>query len=510
MAGKRWSAFDEFGVNETIDHLKTEIQDLYCSDEIPWVVGYSGGKDSTAVLQLVWLSLADLPASKRHKTVHVISTDTLVENPVVASWVSHSLDNINKASEEGELPFIAHRLTPKVENTFWVNLLGKGYPAPRPKFRWCTERMKISPSHDFISSVVQKSGEAILVLGTRKAESSLRASNMKRHEKERTRGRLSPNAGLANSFIFSPIEEWTNDDVWLFLMQVKNPWGYNNKDLLTMYQGATADGECPLVVDTNTPSCGDSRFGCWVCTLVEKDKSMEAMILNDQEKEWMEPLLDLRNEIDFRGADGKPTDHDLRDFRRMNGNVQLYQNKDGEFKHIPGPYLQHVREKWLKQLIEAQQAARELGPDSVADLELITLAELEEIRRVWVIEKHELEDNLPRIYEAATGTPYPGRPLDDNFVFGREELDVLRDICGEDGLHFELARELLAVEKRYRTALRRGGITKSIEKAFERNFYEDSNDAIDWAVRRKDFQASMNLEDLGTEESPEGEEAAIK
>ena len=160
------------------------------------------------------------------------------------------------------------------QGTFWVNLLGKGYPAPTQSFRWCTERLKIKPSNAFIRRVVRRHGEAILVLGIRKAESAARAKVMEKHEGKRIRDRLSPNASLPNSLIYSPVEDWSNDDVWLFLMQKANPWGYENQDLLTMYQGASADGECPLVVDTSTPSCGDSRFGCWTCTLVEKDKSM--------------------------------------------------------------------------------------------------------------------------------------------------------------------------------------------------------------------------------------------
>src|SRR5258708_27772059 len=147
------------------------------------------------------------------------------------------------------------------EDSFWVNLIGKGYPAPRHKFRWCTERLKIKPSNAFITRIATASGQAILVLGSRKAESSARSRNLTKHEKGRVRDRLSPNAGLANTLIYTPIESWTNDDVWLFLMQYENAWGYNNKDLLTMYQGASEDGECPLVVDTSTPRCGDSRFG---------------------------------------------------------------------------------------------------------------------------------------------------------------------------------------------------------------------------------------------------------
>ena len=350
------SAFADAGFAATVDKLVERTQRLYAEDDVPWVVGYSGGKDSTATLQLVWSALEGLAPEKRHKPVFVISTDTLVENPVVAAWVGRSLEVMSQRAQELEMPMTPHRLTPKVSDTFWVNLIGKGYPAPRPKFRWCTERLKINPSNAFIRQVVAEHGEAILVLGIRKAESSVRARSMGRQEAGRVRDLLSPNASLPNSLVYSPIEDWSNDDVWIFLMQGPNPWGYDNKDLLTMYQGASEDGECPLVVDTSTPSCGDSRFGCWTCTLVDKDKSMSAMIQNDDEKEWMLPLLELRDRLDV--AD----DRHLRDFRRMNGRVQLFGDR-----LIHGPYLQLVREDWLRELLEAQRWIREHAPENVRD-----------------------------------------------------------------------------------------------------------------------------------------------
>src|SRR5262249_27449642 len=160
-------------------------------------------------------------------------------------------------------------------------------------------------------------------------------------------------------------------------MQISNPWGYNNKDLLSMYAGASADGECPLVVDTSTPSCGDSRFGCWVCTLVDQDKSMTAMIQNDEEKEWMMPLLKLRNALDFRTGGGdseEGSDRHLRDFRRMSGAVQLFHDRP-----IHGPYTQAAREDWLRRLLAAQTWIRKNGPVEVRGIVLITLEELEEI-----------------------------------------------------------------------------------------------------------------------------------
>jgi DNA sulfur modification protein DndC len=468
------SAFDDLGFAGTVDALVAQTQELYLADGVPWVVGYSGGKDSTATLQIVWMALAGLAPEQRSKPVHVISTDTLVENPVVAAWVTHSLDVMAEAAEAQGLPLTPHRLTPAVTDTFWVNLIGRGYPAPRPKFRWCTERLKIKPSNSFIREMVRSHGEAILVLGTRKAESSGRHARMAALESRRVRDLLSPNDSLPNALVYSPVENWSNDDVWTFLMQSPNSWGYSNKELLTMYQGASADGECPLVVDSSTPSCGDSRFGCWTCTLVEQDKSMAAMIQNDEEKEWMLPLLDLRNALDI--ADDKH----LRDFRRMNGSVQLFHDQP-----IHGPYKQSAREDWLTRLLEAQAWIRENGPAYVRSLDLVTLAELEEIRRIWVVEKHEFEDRLPRIYEKAMGEPYPGGPLDEHLPLGSDMIDALQTVVGDDRLHFELVRELLDIEQRQRAQVRRAGLFESLDKALRRGFYDDIEDATERARKRK-------------------------
>ena len=219
-----------------IERVKSQIKDIYLSDEIPWVVGYSGGKDSTAVTQLVWNALSELEREQLHKPVYIISTDTLVENPVVSSWVKDSLKKIEKRSLEESLPIYPNLLTPKVSNTFWVNVIGRGYPAPRQKFRWCTDRLKIKPADEFIHSVVKQNGQAIMILGTRKAESASRSKVIKEKEATSVRDNLTLSDTLPNSYIYAPIVEWSNDDVWVYLMQEENPWGNNNKDLLTMYQ----------------------------------------------------------------------------------------------------------------------------------------------------------------------------------------------------------------------------------------------------------------------------------
>ena len=450
---------------EYIQALTTEIQELYCLDEIPWVVGYSGGKDSTATLQLIWNAISELPPEKRTKKIYVITTDTLVENPIVAAWVRNSLEQMKFESQMQELPFDPHLLRPDFKETFWVGLIGKGYPAPRGKFRWCTERLKINPSNRFIRDVVRNNGEAIVVLGTRKAESLKRAHRMKKLEAQRVRDHLSPNMNLPNSLVYSPIEDWENDDVWIYLMQWENPWKYSNKELFAIYRGASADNECPLVVDTTTPSCGSSRFGCWVCTLVSQDKSLTAMIQNDEEKEWMQPLLDFRKELDLE------ENRNRRDFRRRRGGVQLYErNLEGEvsIEPIPGPYLKEAREDFLRKLLKVEKQIRQTAPENMRDITLLTIEELSEIRRIWLEERHEFDDSVPRIYEEVTGEVFKDpRPGADQSILGTDEWGVLEEICDGDGMHLELMARLLDTERQFKKKTRRVGIYESLEKCFD-------------------------------------------
>ena len=198
------------------------------------------------------------------------------------------------------------------------------------------------------------------------------------------------------------------------------------------------------------------------------------MIQNDEEKSWMLPLLELRNALDLKD------DRQLRDFRRMSGLVQLFHDRP-----IPGPYTQAVREDWLRRLLTAQRWVRENGPSYVRDIELVTLAELEEIRRHWVVEKHELEDRVPTIYAEAMGSPYPGRALDDYGAFGPDELALLKQACGADELHYQMTRDLLDISQRFRARARRSGLYEELEEAIRKSFYEDESDAVDRALRQQ-------------------------
>jgi DNA sulfur modification protein DndC len=471
-------------LKEKVEQATANILDLYRADDLPWIVGYSGGKDSTTVLQLVWNSLVTLPQSERTKKIHVISTDTLVENPIVAKWVELSLEKIRQGGSTQSMGITAHRLVPAVEDRFWVNLIGKGYPAPRPMFRWCTSRLKINASTEFVRNVATERGEAILFLGTRSSESQARKKSMERH-KGSTRDLLSRNSDprLDRVWVFPPISDWSSDDVWEYLIENENPWGHSNTDLFHLYRGATADAECPLVVDTSTPSCGDSRFGCYVCTMVDKDKSMSAMIQNNEDKKWMIPLAEFRDQKLDTTDDFKH-----RDFRRMDRKITLFERR-GEPALIHGPYKQSYREELLRGLLRAQTEIRKNAPKGLENFELISLEELDRIRAIWLDEKHEIEDSLPRIYKEETGKKYPNLDTEDKPLFSLEDLVTLKEIASSpddpDEIHYQMIREMLDIEQSYRGAYRRTGIFDALEKTLRQHAFLNGKEALEFLLEQK-------------------------
>lgn len=492
---------------EIIDGLMETVRNLYLCDDIPWVIGYSGGKDSTATLQLVWLALSELPKEQLKKQVHIINTDTMVESPIISKWVQNSLHTMDEAASHQEVPFVTHRLIPSMDNTFWVNFIGRGYPFPRKKLRWCTDRLKIQPVNTFVKEKIAEHGEIIMVIGTRKAESARRAKTMAYYEKKRVRELLSPNQSMVNELVFSPLEDWNDNDVWVFLMQYKNPWGYSNKELLTLYKGATADNECPMMVEKGLPSCGKSRFGCWVCTMVEKDKSMEAMISNDDEKAWMSALLEFRNKFG-----DEEHDRERRSFRKMQGYLQ------GSYKQLHhGPYKKEIREEWLKELLEIQKEINENGPEEFSNLELITMLELRHIRRIWVNDKHEFDDTLPGIYHEVMGKEFDDPEWIAPEAFKSEEWEILKSVVEElypnEELAFEMAYSLIDIENHSNSLNQRKGVADALESCIQKTFYKDEKDATEYYLsqmtRKKDLGGKYNEKALDNtyDEPTEDEES---
>ena len=452
----------------TLAQIHREIQDVYLENARPWVIGYSGGKDSTTALQLVWYALAELPPEERKYPVYVISSDTLVETPVIVSYITGTLERIETHASEQQMPFHTELVRPKTEDTFWVNLIGKGYPAPYSRFRWCTDRLKIQPANRFILDKASEHGEVILVLGSRKGESATRDQVLNLHRLKNSL--LSRHTTLPNAYVYTPIVDFGLNDVWMYLLSNPPPWGGDNKQLVTLYRNANAQGECPLVVDETTPSCGNSRFGCWTCTVVSKDRSMEGLI--DNGEEWMLPLLEFR---DFLAETQEPERKaDIREHRRRNGKITFVNEK-----LIRGPYTLEFCKKLLRKLLETQQQVREEGPDP--NLQLITDAELEEIRNIWRTERSDWEDAVPQIYKDIVGERE--WIVDDTTSFTAADKQLLAAICDENEIPVALVAKLLDTEQQMDGMLRRAGIHARIDAIFHEDWHSEDEARAELAAR---------------------------
>lgn len=191
-------------LNAKLKGIRRQLRDHYlAADSRPWIIGFSGGKDSTLLLHLVLEAVRNVAPEDRRRSIYVVSNNTQVESPVFQDFVDRLLERLEQSLEGLNVPVRVVRTQPLPEESFWVNLLGKGYPAPNRTFRWCTDRMKIRPTSRFIRDIVSDNGEAILLLGVRRAESATRAGSISRHE-DASEGPLSPHSTHKGVWVFSP------------------------------------------------------------------------------------------------------------------------------------------------------------------------------------------------------------------------------------------------------------------------------------------------------------------
>lgn len=206
------------GKFHVFEEIIQEMVMVYQHDNRPWLIGYSGGKDSTLLVSLVFEAVSRIPVTARTKKVYVITSDTQVENPIVQRYMHTSSQQINAASVNANLNIEAHVIYPDPEQTFWSRVIGLGYPTPEPPgFRWCTERLKIQPMNQFVNERIKESGEIIILLGVRKAESTTRQRTITAREIE---GKLlNMHSDIKNAYVYNPITEISNELVWDFLLR---------------------------------------------------------------------------------------------------------------------------------------------------------------------------------------------------------------------------------------------------------------------------------------------------
>lgn len=425
-------------IRETIEALKQQ----YFADDRPWVITYSGGKDSTTVMQLTLTMLQELHAEgKDHKHTYVVSSDTTVEMPIIEKYIKTKLEEIDNFAKTTNLKISAHKLSPKVEESFWTLLLGKGYPAPTSSFRWCTERMKINPATHFLQNLVQEHQSILMLLGVRSAESQARKNSIESRELNQ-RG-LNPHDSLPNAYTLSPIKDWSNEDVWTYLSENPLPWG-DHSYMMSLYDKGSGEGDCNIALNPESPSCGKTRFGCWVCTVVEKDRSLEGMLAHGEE--WMQPLWEYREMLyNYRKPEwGK------RDSRRRDGSL-------GD-----GPFLPEVRRELLEKLLEAEQnitknyhelKKNDIDYNPTEVFQLIKDDEIILIQQHWDadgnIEKsaYKIAQKFSRMMEHSTETPL------------RSKLESM-----SDELNIDLFERIYEIEAYRKNISTRYGIVGDIEK----------------------------------------------
>ena len=328
---------------QTIRHIQKE----YSRTTVPWFVGYSGGKDSSALLKLVFIALLNL--NRKPKPVTVIHCATGVDIPVVQSLAAQTLHNVSAEAKRHKLPLVVQTVSPNLANKYFVKVIGRGYPPPSNKFRWCTDRLRLNPVKQVLRSVPNRRN--VVLLGIRRGESAERNRTIARYRTEQEH--YFRHSNNRDSLIYSPIVDYTVEQVWDTLTFNPIPESIDVDPLLTLYKDAGS--ECPIIRDPKGSPCGTGRFGCWTCTVVRKDRAVQNLVSEGYTQ--LAPLLQFRNWL-----------AEVRDYstyrckKRRNGGPGL------------GPFTLAARREILTKLLDAQ---------ALSGLPLISEEELALIERLW-------------------------------------------------------------------------------------------------------------------------------
>ncbi len=257
-----------FRIKESVSNLVSAFQ---VDDIGTWIVMYSGGKDSTVTLLL---AIEAAKICKYQPKLHVIFSNTGVEIP---SMLEHA-ESFLAALALSHSWIKIHTVGPVISENFWVLVAGKGYPPPNQSFRWCTDKLKVKPAEEKIRNLVIPGRTAILT-GVRFGESDARDKRLNlscSRGGECSHGQWVSHSGKLQCAYIGPIVAWRECDVWDFLDFIAPSLGFETGKLKAIYSGP------------------DTRFGCWSCSVVKRDKAMEKIVLSSEGRHWA-PLNELRN-----------------------------------------------------------------------------------------------------------------------------------------------------------------------------------------------------------------------
>jgi DNA sulfur modification protein DndC len=412
-----------------IDILIENLRKLYLSDNRIWVITFSGGKDSTFLLHLVILMLLQLKKENiRTRKIYILSSDTRVEMPIMEAYHFNKMRQIKQFIEQENLNVEIELVQPEIKDDFFVCLLGKGYPSPNLNFRWCTKRIKISGTEKYLNSIIEKHSSIVMLLGVRNDESITREQSIKKREFNEKDFVIHDN--LPNAYTFSPIKDILTSELWDFLSSNKAPWG-THEDMMALYDKGSGEADCNIMLHPNSESCGKTRFGCWVCTVIEKDSSMENAIKNGET--WQQPYLDYRNKLyTYR------YDHSKRRDKMKLG------------KLIPGAFYLEVRKELLRDLFEVEK-------EVASKLEIVTgKRTLLTDEQILAINKEHRNDGDFCNDALKIANEY-GRSFE---IIDTKINDDVKSICEKNQLDPCFIDEMLKINYKHRHSMKRLGIKK--------------------------------------------------
>lgn len=350
--------------------IKQEMKEIYLQDDTPICLMSSHGKDSTLQLQLIWEVLSELAPWERHKTVHIVTGDTLVEVPAMLSHIKNSLKKIQLAAIEQGLPIQVHLAEPEMKGRFFYQALGKGNPVPneRSRYRWCTDKTKIQPTDEIVESLIAENPkllspyDMIMFLAVRVLESNTRKQSIEKFAIDESK--FANHAVHKRVLVYHPIKYLSKDDVWNYLLNKSIlGWGADAHDLYSLYVDASA-GECQLTMaeGKQARSCGSSRFGCWPCLYAGRsDKMLSSLVEIDKQLlpllQWKITLYDIRNDARYRYPVRRREEGKLKnelafeDQQEFDLSILDDESEESEWAYAVGSLTVEARKKMLEYLL---------------------------------------------------------------------------------------------------------------------------------------------------------------
>lgn len=389
---------------DLIKETKEDLVEMYLdkSDLGDWSVAWSGGKDSTTVAGLVIDMLMELSPEQRKRKIHFVMSDTVVENPNLESHMQSQIAKLKKFADKADLPITVNLVQRPLNESYFYLVLGRGYflPQNNGRGRWCTQRLKTKPQLKMLEEIKP----TYQLTGVRLSESSMRKASIKKWTIDSNINKKI--GGSEKDKTFMAIVNFTIEDVWEYLQRERLPWT-STHSVRTLYKEAT--GECGFtnpkgteVKASQSESCG-ARFGCWVCPVILKDRSTEAM---SKHNEWMKPLTDFRMmQIKVMG-DYKPNKPDgqkrnvrskvLKEAKSIGNEIKKitksghkrngkrYTDSNGVIHNDKGTVTVEARKYLFDKLIETEKEVNYLRIKSGLEvIKLISEEEIEMIKQMW-------------------------------------------------------------------------------------------------------------------------------